>query len=129
MTKQKKTFNTQGPINSELHYSVPRTDAVADLVRRIKDGRYVVIFAPRQTGKTTLFQQALEMISDEEPDYFPLQLDFQMFKNASTEVFYSMIKSDIREEIDKQLQRRNLTLKTRIRRIFGRVSFDQSLLF
>jgi len=36
---------------------VPRTAEIADLVQRIKDGRYIIIFAPRQTGKTTFFQQ------------------------------------------------------------------------
>ena len=48
-----RTFETRGPVDPERNYVVPRETEVDNLVDRIKDGRYIVIFAPRQTGKTT----------------------------------------------------------------------------
>lgn len=111
MEKQKRTFTTRGPVDMKRHYYVPRQAEVADLVNRIKDGRYIVIFAPRQTGKTTLFRQALETIAIEDEDYFPLQVDFQTFKNASVEVFYKGLKSKIHAEMRRQFGRRDWTMK------------------
>ena len=49
-----KTFGTEGPVSPEKNYIVSRTAELTDLIERIKQGKYLVIFAPRQTGKTTL---------------------------------------------------------------------------
>lgn len=54
-TKKTRTFGTQGPVTPEKHYVVPRTAELADFLSRATEGRYLVIFAPRQTGKTTFF--------------------------------------------------------------------------
>ena len=48
-------FNTAGPVDPELHYCVPpleRLDA-AELLRLIRQRKYFVLHAPRQTGKTS----------------------------------------------------------------------------
>ena len=50
-----RTFGTQGSVQTDRHYVVPRTEEVKDFINRMKDGRYIVLFAPRQTGKTTFF--------------------------------------------------------------------------
>ena len=47
------------PVNAEDNYVVARTDELADYIKRVKRGRYVVLLAPRQTGKTTFFKAAL----------------------------------------------------------------------
>ena len=65
-----------------------RTVETADFINRVKAGRYIVLFAPRQTGKTTFFQLALETLTAEDPTYFPIQLDFQTMRNASPLAFY-----------------------------------------
>jgi len=62
MQSKTRTFETRGPVDAERNYVVPRTTEVADLVQRIKEGRYIVIFAPRQTGKTTFFRWALSTL-------------------------------------------------------------------
>ena len=51
MQNSRRTFETSGPVTKDRNYVVLRTEEIADLVERIKKGRYVVIFAPRQTGK------------------------------------------------------------------------------
>jgi hypothetical protein len=81
------------------NYVVPRTDEIADLVHRINDGRYIVIFAPRQTGKTTFFQWTLEALDD---SYLPIQLNFEMYQELSAEKFYQRLKKDIQQEIENR---------------------------
>ena len=69
-----RTFSTYGPVNPQDHYVVSRTAELADFIKRVKLGRYIVIFAPRQTGKTTFFQWALDALAaDTEEIYFPIE--------------------------------------------------------
>ena len=48
-------FNTTGPIKPARHYCVPPLDRVDldDWLRRIREGNYFVLHAPRQSGKTS----------------------------------------------------------------------------
>ena len=101
-----RTFGTRGPVNPEKNYVVQRTDEIADFINRVKEGRYIVIFAPRQTGKTTFFHRALDVLTDEEATYFPIQLDFEEYKNCSPTDFYNYLYEDIREEIAAVFQKR-----------------------
>ena len=54
-----RTFGTEGPVSSEKNYVVSRTAELIDFIDRIKQGKYLVIFAPRQTGKTTFVNHCL----------------------------------------------------------------------
>ena len=83
-----RTFGARGPVDPAKNYVVQRTDEIADFINRVKDGRYIVIFAPRQTGKTTFFYRALDKLTDEDETYFPIQLDFEEYKNRSSADFY-----------------------------------------
>jgi predicted AAA+ superfamily ATPase len=58
-----REFNTFGPCDPAHNYVVPRTADIADFVQRLKRGRYIVIFAPRQTGKTTFFLVFLKTVA------------------------------------------------------------------
>ena len=106
MQKKKRTFETRGPVDPERNYVVPRTNELADLVERIKQGRYIVIFAPRQTGKTTFFRWAIEALEAEDSTYFPLQLDFEEYKNLEPSAFYGYLHQDILGEIEKKSPKR-----------------------
>ena len=48
-------FNTTGPVVAARHYSIPPTDRLdlPELLQLIRDERYFVLHAPRQTGKTS----------------------------------------------------------------------------
>ena len=83
-----RRFGTQGRVYPEEHYIVPRTKETADFIDRVKEGKYIVLFAPRQTGKTTFFRLALEALTEKDPTYFPIQLDFQTMRNAAPATFY-----------------------------------------
>ena len=48
-------FNTEGPIRADRHYHIPPLDRVDldELLGLVRDERYFVLHAPRQTGKTS----------------------------------------------------------------------------
>ncbi|KHD08586.1 hypothetical protein PN36_22590 [Candidatus Thiomargarita nelsonii] len=48
-----REFNTSGPCNPALHYTVMREALIAEGKEKVRKGRYFTLFAPRQTGKTT----------------------------------------------------------------------------
>ncbi len=50
-------FNTSGPNKKEKHYTIERTELINRGVELVKDERYFIIWAPRQTGKSTYFRQ------------------------------------------------------------------------
>lgn len=101
-----KRFGTQGPVHPTKNYVVSRAAELADFIMRVKEGRYVVIFAPRQTGKTTFFQRALDVFTDEEPSYFPMPLNFEVYEDCTPSVFYTGLYEDIREAIEDVFERR-----------------------
>ena len=104
-----KYFETRGPVNPEKHYVVSRTEETADFIDRIKIGRYIVLFAPRQTGKTTFFKSALITLVSENPDYFPIQLNFDTYADLSMSEFYDSLYEDLREEIENIFDQRGST--------------------
>ena len=101
-----KTFETRGPVDAARNYVVKRTAELADFVDRVKQGRYIVIFAPRQTGKTTFFRWVLDALAAEGTTYFPIQLDFEEYKNLTAAIFYDELQKNISEEIEKVFQKR-----------------------
>ena len=101
-----RSFGTTGRVRPEQHYIVPRTEEIADFIHRVEGGKYIVLFAPRQTGKTTFFRLALEALSTEEPTYFPIQLDFQTMRNAALVTFYQQLYYQINRQIKTVFQKR-----------------------
>ena len=107
-----RRFGTQGPVNPQEHYVVSRTEEIADYIKRAEEGKYIVLFAPRQTGKTTFFQDALAALIDssasvgQTTDYFPIQLNFDVCKNLTLSAFYEYLYEQMREEIEAVFQGR-----------------------
>ena len=101
-----RRFGTEGRLYPEDNYIVPRTKETADFIDRIKQGKYIVLFAPRQTGKTTFFRLALDALTTEDLTYFPIQLNFEEYEDDNPAYFYRGLSEDIREEIEKVFQRR-----------------------
>ena len=108
--RQTKTFETRGPVKPERNYVVARTEELADFINRVEEGRYVVIFAPRQTGKTTFFRRALEQFAVEDSGYFPLALSFQIYQNVAPAVFYKQVCRKMRQGIEKVFSQRGQVL-------------------
>lgn len=97
-----RSFEISGPVYPEDNYVVGRTEELSDFVNRLERGRYVVLFAPRQTGKTTFFRLALDTLAADM--YLPIQLDFQSANNLEPAEFYEGVYEDICEEIEKFFQ-------------------------
>ena len=104
-----KTFGTEGPVSPEKNYIVSRTAELTDFIERIKQGKYLVIFAPRQTGKTTFFQFALDMLIAEDPTYVPIELNFEAYVDVDPVDFYRSLVEDIREGMAHNFQKRAST--------------------
>ena len=105
-----RRFGTQGRVYPEDHYVVPRTAEVADFINRVKEGRYIVLFAPRQTGKTTFFQLALAELTAKDATYFPIQLNFEVYEDCTSSEFYESLTNDIHEKIIDVFQEREQAL-------------------
>ena len=102
-----RTFSTYGPVNPKDHYVVSREVELADFIKRVKQGRYIVIFAPRQTGKTTFFQWALDALAvDTAETYFPIEVNFEVYEDYIASDFYASLYKRIYEEIKCVFQKR-----------------------
>ncbi len=104
--KKMRRFGTRGRVSPDKHYVVPRTEEIADYIDLIREGRYIVLFAPRQTGKTTFFRMALETLAAEEDAYFPIQLTFEEYEGYPVFDFYASFHVEMHEQIERVFQRR-----------------------
>ena len=60
-------FNTSGPVVAEDHYCIPPLERInlSQVRRLIRDKRYFVLHAPRQTGKTSALLALRDLLNDE----------------------------------------------------------------
>ncbi len=70
-----RRFHSYGPVDHELHFSVPRRELVDRCLNQlignpVKGGHYFTIWAPRQTGKTWLMRQVKQEITQRDGDQF-----------------------------------------------------------
>ena len=63
-----RKFNTAGPIRPALHYHIPPLDRIAlpEVLEMIREERYFVLHAPRQTGKTTALLALRDLLNGNE---------------------------------------------------------------
>ena len=127
MEGKMRSFGTYGRVRPEQHYIVPRTAEVADFVNRVKAGRYTVLFAPRQTGKTTFFRLALNTLEAEDPTYFPIQLDFQTMRNAAPATFYEHLYYLISMQIESVFQKRGGAPSEMLKQFLGNTTLTDHL--
>lgn len=107
--KKMRTFGTYGPVNPEDNYVVSRAEELADFINRVKLGRYIVIFAPRQTGKTTFFQWVLDALAtDTKETYFLIELNFEVYEGYPASDFYASLYKRIYGEIARVFQERGV---------------------
>ena len=99
-------FETRGPVYPEDNYVVARTDELLDFVNRLKMGRYIVLFAPRQTGKTTFFRNALDSLGAEGSTYLPIHLNFEGYVDSDADPFYRSLCKEICKAIKRVFQQR-----------------------
>ncbi len=93
-----REFNTSGPCNPELHYTVMREALIAKGKEKVNKGRYITLFAPRQSGKTTYFQLLLHELKD---DYVPIWISFENYKNIPRTRFYQGLTRNLLKGFSK----------------------------
>ena len=100
-----REFNTSGPCNPALHYTVMREALIAEGQEKVRKGRYFTLFAPRQTGKTTYFQLLLEAVKAE--NFTPIWISFEKLKTVTKERFYQ----DLNKQLHKRLAEHQIKLE------------------
>lgn len=105
-----KRFGTQGRVYPDKHYVVRRHEEISDFLTRVDEGRYIVLFAPRQTGKTTFFRLALETLREDSQIYLPIQLNFEAYQNLTRSEFYETFCNRVIRDIRQVYQNRNIEL-------------------
>ena len=63
-----RTFNTEGPVRAERHYQIPPLTRIdlEDVLGLIRDEKYFVLHAPRQTGKTSALLALRDLLNSGE---------------------------------------------------------------
>ncbi len=92
-----REFNTSGPCNPDLHYTVMREALIAKGKEKVNKGRYITLFAPRQSGKTTYFQILLREL-DSEHSYMTLWVSFENLMQSTPTEFYEEFGLQLAEE-------------------------------
>jgi hypothetical protein len=83
-----RKFSSYGPIDTDLHYYVPRQALIDQAVSQLmgenpnKGGHYMTVWAPRQRGKSSVMQQTLYRLQKEER-FDTIVLSLQHLKSQS----------------------------------------------
>ena len=120
-------FETSGPVYPEDNYFVARTAELADFINRLKRGRYIVLFAPRQTGKTTFFRSALSALEDEGGTCFPIHLNFEGYVDSDADAFYGSLCKEICKEIKNVFQKRSENPSDRLSSFLANVQITEPI--
>jgi len=102
-----RIFEDSGIVNPDTAFHV-RIDNVVntrnqDMRTMVDHGRYFSIFAPRQSGKTTFFNEFGKQL-EIDPTYITILLSFQNFKNLAALKFYKRIQNDIADQLLQRLE-------------------------
>ena len=104
-----REFNTSGPCDPALHYTVMREALIAVGAEKVRKGRYFTLFAPRQSGKTTYFQLLLEAVKKE--GFTPIWISFEDLKTVTKDVFYQDLNDQLHQELAKYQIKSKVALK------------------
>jgi len=116
-----REFNTTGPCNPALHYTVMREALIAEGLEKVRKGRYFTLFAPRQAGKTTYFQLLLEAVRAE--NFTPIWISLESLKTVTREVFYR----DLNNQLHQELAENGIELTQTITDMVDMVTFFEQL--
>lgn len=106
MQKSKRYFNTSGPNILDEHYTLMRSNLVAEGLDMVNRNRYFTIWAPRQTGKSTYFQ----FLSNEliKQGYKVAIVNLENFLNVPLNSFFKVFLRKLQEGWGVQLQASDL---------------------
>jgi len=130
--KPKRIFEDSGVVNPEDAYHVLLDNVVntrgQDIKTMVDMGRYFSIFAPRQSGKTTFFEDFCTQL-ETDPAYIPILLSFQNFKSIDTETFYGRIQKNLVEQLVNRLDLVNCSQKKDVEEYVRSTNINNHLSF
>ena len=92
-----RRFNTSGPCDPKIHYTVMREELVAIGQEMVDNGLYFTLIAPRQSGKSTYFQLLFDNLKEQ--DYIPIWVSFESLKTINKNKFYDTFGDELQEEL------------------------------
>ena len=108
--KPKRMFEDSGVVDPHMSYHISLENVVSKRKQDIKTlvdlGRYFSIFAPRQSGKTTFFEDFCHEL-EKDTAYMAILLSFQDYKTIDVATFYTLIQEVIYEQLLRRLQEVN----------------------
>jgi len=114
LSKPEREFCVGGPIPREGYYALRDRPEVGNILDKIEKGKYFVIYAARQVGKTSLIQEVVEKLSGD-GEYLPLYLTFQHFSaSLSEEAFYQALARMVPFEIEVSLRSKGIEEKFKV---------------
>ena len=86
-----RDFNTEGPVDPGIHYCIPPLERVDrdEILHLIRRGKYFILHAPRQTGKTSTLKALADTLNatGEYPCVYP---NFEVGQTAREDVTQAM---------------------------------------
>lgn len=73
-----------------------RQALMAQGIDKVKKGRFFTLFAPRQAGKTTFFQQLIPKLTE---SYTPIWITLENLATVDKPEFYQDIEEQLQEEL------------------------------
>ncbi len=105
--KPKRMFEDSGTVDPKMSYHVELENVTntkrQDIKTLVDLGRYFSIFAPRQSGKTTFFEDFCHEL-EKDTSYVAILLSFQDYKQLEKATVYSLIEESIFEQLLNRLQ-------------------------
>jgi hypothetical protein len=109
-----RKFFSYGPPNPKRHYYVPREALITNALEQLKGdepeegGHYITVWAPRQTGKTSIMQEVFSRLKQE--TQFDVVILSLQFLYEETDVL--KVTQLIAQELTENLNLKDLTLDT-----------------
>jgi hypothetical protein len=104
--KPRRTFEDSGSVNPEQSYYVPLENVTntkkQDIKTMVDLGRYFSIFAPRQSGKTTVFKRICSELQ-KDPAYVAIVLSFEDYTNVDKTEFYPLLEMELYDQLLNRL--------------------------
>ncbi|MEZ4864658.1 MAG: AAA-like domain-containing protein [Caldilineaceae bacterium] len=104
-----RKFSSYGPIDTALHYYVPRQALIDDAVNHLvgedptRGGHYITVWAPRQRGKSWILQQAMWQIRADSryANFDVLKINLEHLKQErNTDSVVQWLAKDILEKLE-----------------------------
>ena len=104
--KPKRMFEDAGTVDPKMSYHIELENVTntkdQDIKTLVDLGRYFSIFAPRQSGKTTFFEDFCHEL-EKDPAYVVILLSFQNYKNINSKIFYQLIQKNTYNQLISRL--------------------------